>query len=55
MEQDIRNSIVEYITKRADQHDAAALKTNGADVSYHKGTAVLFRALAGDIRAQLDA
>ena len=55
MEDETRKSIVAYIEERAARRDAASLKATGAEVSYHKGLAIVFRALAGDIRAQLDA
>ncbi len=54
MEDTTRTSIVSYIELRADQHLAASTKATGADASYHKGTAVLFKALASDVKAGLD-
>lgn len=49
-----RESIVAYIEQRADEHQRRAEK-GGRDSSYHRGTATLFRALASDIKAGLDA
>lgn len=48
-----RESIVTYIQNRAQRHRDAATP-NGKDSSYHKGTAILLDALAGDIKAGLD-
>lgn len=48
-----RDSIVAYIEERARRHRGKA-KEKGKDSSFHKGTAILYDALAGDIRAGLD-
>lgn len=48
-----RDSIIAYIEARARRHRDKA-KEKGKDASFHRGTAVLYDALAGDIRAGLD-
>ena len=50
---DNRPSIIAYIEARADRHDVRA-RTDSRYEHYHRGTATLFRALANDIRAELD-
>lgn len=40
-----------YVERRAAEHRAAAGK-GGKNASYHRGTAVLFDALASDIRVE---
>lgn len=53
MTTDARTSIVDYINKRADQHDEKS-KRDSEYASFHRGTATLFRSLASDIKAELD-
>lgn len=48
-----RQSIVNYLRRRAQQHREAAV-TGGTKGSAHKSTGILYDALATDIAAELD-
>ena len=50
----MEEEITAYIERRAAEHDEKSKNpTKTGHASYHRGTAVLFRALASDIKAGL--
>lgn len=49
-----RESIIAYIESQANKHDAEAEKPGNRDAPFNRGTATLYRALASDIKAELD-
>ena len=49
-----RESIIAYIERQAEKHDAAALRPGNRDASYDRGVSTIYRALASSIKAEID-